>query len=68
MTTICQIAILEKLLDNNENGVVTHALSQELSQKYGESFNPTLFDVACNIIIDYCDTGGQNVWGGTGLY
>lgn len=65
MMTICQIAVLEKLLD--DNGVITHALSQELSQKHGESFDPTLFDRACNIIIDYCDTGGQNVWGGTGL-
>jgi len=65
MDTICKIAVLEKLLD--DNGVITHALSQELFQKYGELFNPTLFDNACNTIIDYCDTGGQNIWGGTGL-
>lgn len=65
MDTICKIAVLEKLLD--DNGVITHALSQELAQKYGESFDTTLFDNACNVIIDYCDTGGQNVWAGTGL-
>lgn len=65
MLTICQISILEKLLGNNE--VITSDLSQELIKEYGELFNLTLFNNACNVIIDYCNTGGQNVWGGTGL-
>lgn len=65
MDIICKIAVLEKLLE--DNGVVTHALSLELFQKYGRSFDATLFDNACNVIIDYCDTGGRNIWGGTGL-
>jgi hypothetical protein len=65
MDTICKIAVLEALLSDNR--LNTHDLSQELFQKYGKLFDLKIFDVACSVIIDYCDTGGQNVWGGTGL-
>jgi len=65
MDTICKIAVLETLL--REGKVVTWDLSQDLFAKYGEAFDIKQFNVACEVIIDYCDTGGQNVWGGTGL-
>ncbi|HCU70543.1 MAG TPA: hypothetical protein DIC35_02170 [Candidatus Moranbacteria bacterium] len=65
MATICRIAILEALL--RDNGVDAQVLSEVLTETYRESFDIKAFNTACNVIIDYCNTGGQNVWGGTGL-
>lgn len=65
MSTICKIAVLERLLMDRE--VNTWELSMEMSNIYGTGFSVNDFNKACGVIDDYCKTGGQNVSGGTGL-
>lgn len=65
MGAVCKKAVLERLL--RDGTVNTHELSRELVQQYGSGFDPRAFNNACGVIEDYCQTGGKNVSGGTGL-
>ena len=65
MNIICKIAVLERLIrDRNVN---TWELSIEMASTYGAAFSAHDFNNACGVIDDYNKTGGQNVFGGTGL-
>ena len=64
MDTICKIAVLERLLRDSQ--VNTWELSQEMAETYA-SFDVKTFNNTCGVIKDYCETGGQNTHGGTGL-
>ena len=62
MDVICKIAVLEAiLLDNRVN---TWDLSRKMQRKYGSAFTLTVFNNACAVIDDYCQTGGKRVTGG----
>lgn len=65
MGTVCKIAVLERLLQDTT--VDTWQLSLEMEETYGSGFDPWKFGTACGVIADYCNTGGQDVIGGTGL-
>lgn len=65
MDTICKIAVLGKILKDGE--VNTWDLSRELSARYGSSYDPYAFNVACDVVEDYIKIGGVNLRGGTGL-
>jgi len=65
MDTICKIAVLEKLLNGGK--VVVRELAADLIRKHKDDYVASDFRNAISVITDYCDTGGQNVWGGTGL-
>lgn len=59
-----KLAVLEKLL--HDGMVDINDLSRELNEKDGK-FDEDAYKSACNVIKDYCDTGGENVMLGTGL-
>lgn len=65
MHAICKKIILERLLKEGE--INTWNLSLEMAKTYGSDFNLDDFNDACGVIDDYCQTGGANVKGGTGL-
>ena len=65
MSIICKITVLERLIIQGK--IVTWDLYLEMAEVYGFCFNVHDFENACNVIKDYCTTGGQNVHGGTGL-
>ncbi|MDP3779448.1 MAG: hypothetical protein Q8R30_05405 [bacterium] len=65
MGTVCKTAILERLL--RDMVVDTWQLCLEMKETYGSGFDPQKFGVACGVIADYCNTGGRNTTGGTGL-
>jgi hypothetical protein len=56
--------IIEKLLGDGK--VNTHELSKEIVETHG-SFFPADFDRACSVVNDYCETGGENCYGGDGF-
>lgn len=58
-------AVLSELLKTGRVG--TWALSRRLIKKFGQHFDVCAYDRACNVIADYCETGGAHVHGGTGL-
>ena len=60
-----RVKILGTLLD--AGSLKTHDLSLLMSSELGDKFRPELFDISCCIIKDYCETGGANTVGGTGL-
>lgn len=57
--------VLERVL--RDGSLRIWDLSLELSERLGPAFNPEKFTKACAVIKDYCETGGINVQGGTGL-
>lgn len=65
MRGICKKMILERLLRDGQ--VKTWDFSLELEKTYGPYFDLCDFDMACAVIKDYCETGGANARGGTGL-
>ena len=65
MNTICKIVVLERLL--KEGKINTEHLQEEMVKTYGSGFSEGAFLNACNVIEDYCLTGGTNTQGGTGL-
>lgn len=62
---IYKIFVLDRLLQ--DGSVKLNSLSLELKKELGNSFNKNLFTRACIVIQDYCETGGENIYGGTGL-
>lgn len=64
MNTICKINVMERLLRDGQ--VNTWELSREMVETYG-NIDVNEFNNACDIIDDYCKTGGANIHGGTGL-
>lgn len=65
MDTVCKITVLERLLRDGQ--VNTWDLSREMVKTYGSGLDINAFNNACGVIKDYCETGGQNLRGGTGL-
>ncbi len=65
MGAVCKIAVLERLL--RDMVVDTWQLCLEMEETYGSGFDSEKFGVACGVIEDYCNTGGKNSTGGTGL-
>ena len=65
MDTIYKMTVLERLLRDGQ--VNTWELSREIAKTYGSDFDGHAFNNACGVIEDYCETGGQNTNGGTGL-
>jgi hypothetical protein len=58
-------ALLEALL--NDGSIDIDNFRESLNDSLQEEFSYTDFERAVFVITDYCDTGGANVWGGTGL-
>jgi len=65
MDTLCKIEVLKRLL--KEGTINAEDLKKEMAQTYGSGFSEGTFLNACNVIEDYCLTGGANMKGGTGL-
>jgi hypothetical protein len=65
MDTLCKIEVLRRLL--KEGTINTEDLKKEMARTYGSGFSEGAFLNACNVIEDYCLTGGANLKGGTGL-
>ena len=61
--SICKIAVLEPLLANGK--IDLDLVRKQVMQEYGDCL--PYFHNAFGVIADYCDTGGINVWSGTGL-
>lgn len=60
-----RITILERLL---ADGMVdTRELAMDLRDRLGEMYNPLTLALPILLIKDYCETGGMNTTGGTGL-
>ncbi len=70
-TTNQQLALLyrTKLLERlfRDGTVETWAFSKELATEDGGDLDVKAFNQACGVIRDYCETGGANTTGGTGL-
>lgn len=65
-----KLAILSEVLDFGkiEMSNLSLEIFNEEKELFGkEIFNLESFNNACEIINDYCVTGGKNVFGGTGL-
>ena len=65
MGTICKTRVLEVTLLLGQ--VDPSVLQARMSTEYGSSFDPAAFQNAVAVIRDYCETGGLEVHGGTGL-
>lgn len=65
MDTIYKIVVLETLLRDGQ--VYVEDLEFKMTNRYGAGFDSHAFDNACGVIRDYCETGGQNAFGGTGF-
>ncbi len=60
-----KLVVLERLLRDGK--VVVGKMFKEMGESHKEDFDGFDFWDACEVIDDYCKTGGQNVSGGTGL-
>lgn len=60
-----KIYVLERLL--SDGSIKPADLSAKIAKDLGSDFDPDLFDTAYRVIKDYCETGGANLSGGTGL-
>ena len=60
-----RIPILRALL--LEGRVVTWEIGRKLFNEMSGSFPFDAFQKACEIIVDYCENGGKNITGDTGL-
>ena len=58
-----KLAVLSELLLNRK--LDTYIFSLELQKE--KAFNIKNYNNACGVIDDYCKTGGENCWSGTGL-
>jgi len=59
----CKIAVLERLLKRGK--IIPSKIREEIKNE--SWFTAERFYAACWVIDDYCQTGGQNTRGGTGL-
>lgn len=59
-----KIALIERLFETGE--INTYDFSLELNEK-DDFFNRVMYDKAAGVIDDYCRTGGENVYRGTGF-
>lgn len=58
-------AVLERVL--RDRRIETWTISREMAATYEQNFDCDIFNNACGVIKDYCETGGQKVRRGTGL-
>ncbi len=66
----CKIAVLQKLLQDGQLDIQSLAAEMMDVHKDEEGFSTYFrnsFETACGVINDYCETGGENCHGGTGL-
>lgn len=61
--SICKIAVLDMLLTDGQ--INLNAVRKKLAHEHGEAVGRVR--VAFEVIADYCKTGGQNLYNGTGL-